>query len=229
MEINHYLIANGCIPQKIVLDEPLLGAYEDDYIYENDKLIRYGSNTIEYENGLVSRVNLGAIRYEEYFYNEKFQVIQSIQFRKDDPTEGFKKVDDKKYKYNENRIVQIDDLDDNELNSISYYPNTRNIDTIKTFNDNMELIGLKVYQYDQFNNPQKNLLIPRLNYFWWIERGSENNITQQKWINLENQTETIIWNYTLQYNDFDYPIEIISTKVNSSITTKMTISYINCE
>ena len=116
LKMNHDLIADGCIPQKIVLDEPLLGGYEDNYIYENDRLIRYGNKTIEYEEGLVSRIKLGPNRYEEYSYNEEFQVIQSIQFRQDNPSEGFKVVDEKKYKYNENRIVEIIDIDDEETN-----------------------------------------------------------------------------------------------------------------
>ena len=229
VEITHDLIADGCIPQRITLDEPLLGGYDDNYVYKNDRLISYGNNTIEYENGLVSRVNLGSNRYEEYFYNEVFKVIKSVQYRQDNPSEGFKKVDEKEYKYVEDRIVEITDFDEMESRVITYYPNTRNIDTIRTFSNNMELIEIKVYQYDQFNNPQKNLLVPRLNYSWWIERNSENNMTQQKLTKLGSQPETIIWNYQLKYNNYNYPTEINSTKVNSNITTKMTISYSNCE
>lgn len=227
--ISHDLIAEGCIPQKVVVDEPILGGYEDNYVYDNDKLIRYGNNSIEYDNGLVSKITLGPSRYEEYFYNDQFQVNKSLQFREDDPSEGFMLVDEKEYKYENDRIIEIIDIDDNETDLISYYPNSNNIDSIKTINGDSEIIEILVFQYDEFNHPQKNLLIPRFNYFWWIERGFENNVTQRKRIKLQNQGETLIWNYDFVYNDFDYPTEIVTTKVNSNYTSKMVITYTNCE
>lgn len=221
-------VMGGCIPQTIILEHPLIGD-EDNYVYENNKLISYGISKIDYKDGLVSSISVGSNRYEEYFYNELCQVIKSIQHRRDDPEVGFMIVDEKEYKYNDNQIVEIIDLDDKTIEFITYYNGTKNIDSMKTINENMELIHLKVLQYDQFNNPQKNLLIPRFNYPWWIERGFENNVIRKIDMIFETPRRTFIWINDIKYNEFDYPIEINTTREDSNFSSKTIITYTNCQ
>lgn len=225
---NHNLIADGCIPEKIV-SVGFLGVNENEYIYENNKLIRYGDKFVEYNNGLVSKITLGSKRYEEYYYNDQFQVNKSIIFREDDPEEGFMVIDEKEYKYEGNRIVEIIDIDSDETNLISYYPNSNNIDSIKRINSNSEIIEILIFQYDEYKNPQKNLLIPKFNYSWWIERGFENNVIQRKKIKIQDQGETQIWNYDMEYNAFGYPTKIVGNIDNFGFNSITEITYTKCE
>lgn len=228
-EPNHNLIAPGCIPKTIVLDEPILGGYSDTYKYENGKLTGYGSLNFEYENGLVKRIRLGQYRYEEYFYNNQFKVIQTMQYRRPDLVTAFKVVDDKTYAYNDSLIIKVTDNDENLIHEISYYPNTNNIDSIKTFNSSLELVEVNVFKYDQANNVIKNLLMPTFNFFHLIEKFSNNNVTQHKIIELTNPNKTTIFNYKHIYNSYNYPIEVNGSQANSGYTTKTRISYINCQ
>lgn len=229
MNLAHKLIAEGCIPNSIILDEPLLGGYNDIYKYENGKLTQFGDFIYEYENGLVKRIRLGQDRYEEYIYDLNFKIIQSVQYRRDDPKEGFKVVDDMEYIYNDSLIVKAIDNDDNMVYKISYHANTNNIDTIKTFNANSELTELRIFKYDQFSNVFKNLLMPKFNFFWWLEKNSNNNVAQHKIVKLLPQNKTTIFNRNFKYNNYNYPIEIKESQVNSTYATKTTISYINCK
>lgn len=228
-EISQNLIAEGCIPEIVNLDEPLLGGYNDVYKYENGKLIGFGSYNYEYQNGVVKKIRLGQDRYEEYIYDDDNKVIQSIQYRRDDPAEGFKVVSNMKYEYNDSLIVKVFDNDEELIHEISYYSNTNNIDSIKTFNSNLELVEVDIFEYDQSNNVFKNLLMPKFNFFWWIEKNSNNNVTQRKILKLSTPINTIIYNYTLKYNSYNFPIEINGSRVNSSFTTKTIISYIGCK
>lgn len=225
----HNLIAEGCVPNTVNLNESHLGGYNDVYKYENGRLTGFGYFRYEYEDGLVKRIRLGENRYEEYFYNNEFKVIQSIQYWRDDQVEGFIAVDDKTYLYNDSLIFEVIDNDDNITHKISYYPNTSNIDSIKTFNSNFELTEVNTFKYDQFNNVFKNLLMPKYNFFWWIEKGSDNNVTEHKIVKLLPADDTIIFYNSFKYNDYNYPIEINGSKANSTYTTKTTISYVNCE
>ena len=228
-EVSHNLIAEGCIPNVINLDEPLFGGYNDVYKYENGRLVGFGSYNYEYQNGIVKRIRLGQDRYEEYIYDSDFKVIHSTQYRRDDPAVGFKVVSDNKYEYKDSLIFKVIDNGENLIHEISYYLNTNNIDSIKTFNSGLELVEVNIFHYDQSNNVFKNLLLPKFNLFWWIEKNSNNNVTQRIILKLSPPYSTIMYNYAYKYNTYNYPIEINGSKVNSSYTTKSTISYINCK
>lgn len=231
-ELKHKVIADGCIPKKVVLDLDFLGNFEDHYEYEGDRLLsygHYGAYELEYEDGLVSRVVVNSSRYEEYEYNDQCQVIRSLQYREDDPEEGFKLVAERVFEYENNRVVEIIDVMNDETDLLSYYPNTNNIDSIKTINATLELTELEVYEYDTLHHPQKNLPIPRLNYFHWVKKGFDNNIVWQKRIKFGDQTEITIWDYELEYNAFGYPTMINKTDRSTGFVSNTVITYERCE
>lgn len=223
------LIADGCIPQTIIINEPIFGESQNDFIYENDRLVTgFNNYNYEYKNGMVNRIRLGDNRYEDYLYNDDCKVIQSIQYRRDDPDEDFNVINDKQYEYNGELIFKVIDNTKNLTHEISYYPNTNNIDSIKTLNDNLELIELNLFQYDQSNNVYKNLLMPKFNFYWWIEKNSNNNITQRKIIKFTNPIVTLIYNYEFAYNNYNYPIEINMLETSSNYYSNTTITYLGC-
>lgn len=237
-------ITEGCIPFSISTSHIFAGIRTVDFIYEDNRLIGYdddiakGRHLYDYKGGLISRFTTQYQKYnyyQEFYYKNDSKIARTVQYSQDEPNDDFKKSITDEFIYNgDGKITQIvrkwENLNREETFEFSYYPNTSNVDTVKMYNDDSELVQLDMYEYDDFNTPSINLddqaqIFYQNGGWWWME----NNITFHKVIDLVDSTYSRTIIHELEYNDFRYPIQIKIFDENLSDSLITRIDYTNCE
>ena len=81
-EVNSVIdyIKPGCIPTYLIEKGPALEGFEESYIYSEDKLTKFGFYTYEYAEDKVNRIYRNDDNYEEYFYDESNNIIESKEY-----------------------------------------------------------------------------------------------------------------------------------------------------
>lgn len=249
--ISSNLIAKGCIPEKITWEYDRGSKYELKYIYMDNKLVhnellidekqeRIQNPSFGYFEELLVQSHSTDGKYEDYFYNDQSQVTSTWSYFNTiggDANSGF--VINRTYEYEGEKLIQIKNVTNSEVSNLSYYPNSNNIDSIKTYNSKTELIRLEVFEYSAFQNPFKNLKLPirftdHKTELW----TPENYFKKRQEFTFGESPSFVILTYDSEYNTFGYPekinINVFFSDTGSILDTistevKYTIDYINCE
>lgn len=249
--ISSDLITKGCIPETITRTSAAERKVEIKYIYEDNRLahndfyeneerIKIVNPSFKYIDELVVKTHATNGRYEEYYYNDNAQIIRTRRYV---PVIGGNLIDgftiETVYEYEEDKIIQMKNVTDNTISNLSYYPNSNNIDSIKTYNRDAQLIKIEAFEYDEFKNPFKNLKLPIHQYTHKIAWWTPNNYFKKRTeIELGDTRSLLICTYDSKYNEDGYPTAINLTESFSSTGTisdttstqfNYTIDYVNCE